>query len=712
MLKRSLIVVFFLALLTSAGFADEGMWLFNAFPAAKVKAKYGFEPTQAWLDHVRLSSVRFNNGGSGSFVSPDGLTFTNHHVGAECLSQLGTAKRDYMKTGFYAKTRAEEVRCPDLELNVLQDIQDVTREVQSAGNSGMSTAEKGQAERAKMSQLEADCNRSTSLRCDVVTLYSGGMYHLYKYKKYTDVRLVFAPEFQAAFFGGDADNFEYPRYDLDITFFRIYENNKPVHLKDYFTWSQAGVKEGDLIFVSGNPGGTDRLRTMSQLKFMKDVQYPFTMKSLELWNNAIKGFAAKSPENARQAQEDIFGLENSIKAYKGEFVGLNDQGLMASKADAEQKLRDFVANNAQLKQEIGDPWSAIAKSVQVRNQIFLPYVYFERQYGFHGMLAEDARVLLRLAEERKKPNEQRLREYRESALPSLEQSVLSTAPIYKGLETVWFETSLTDAAQKLPGDSTLQAVLKGRNPADVAREAIANTKLDNLEYRKQLWNNSAAVETSQDPMIVIMRTIDPAARAVRKQYDDEVDSVNRAEGAKIARARFAQGGTEVYPDATFTLRLSYGDVRGYVEGNDGPTPPGTKLPYFTNMGGAFDHAAKHNFRPPYNLPASWMKAKPRLKLDTPLNVVETADIIGGNSGSPVVNRTGEVVGIIFDGNIYSNAWNFAYEDKFGRSLHVDGRGILEALRNIYGADGLVNELLGKSTAGASKGHAKAASTKK
>lgn len=694
MIKRALIAMGLIALLAGAALADEGMWLFNAFPAAKVKAKYGFEPTQAWLDHVRLSSVRFNSGGSGSFVSPDGLAFTNHHVGADCLSQLGTEKRDYMKTGFYAKTRAEEVRCPDLELNVLESIQDVTKEVQSAGNSGMSTAEKGQAERAKMSELEADCNKSTGLRCDVITLYSGGMYHLYRYKKYTDVRLVFAPEFQAAFFGGDPDNFEYPRYDLDITFFRVYENNQPVHLKDYFKWSQAGVKEGDLIFVSGNPGGTDRLRTMAQLNFMKNPQYPFFMKTMELWDNAIKSFAAKSPENARQAQEDIFGLENSIKAYKGEFVGLTDQSLMASKAQAEQKLREFVANNVQLKQEIGDPWAAIAKSTDVRKEIFLPYLYFERQFGFHSMLAEDARVLLRLAEERRKPNEQRLREYRESALASLEQSVLSTAPIYKGLETVWFETSLTDAAQELPSDPVMQAVLKGRSPAEVAREAIASTKLDNLDYRKQLWSNPAAVESSQDPLILIMRTIDPAARAVRKQYDDEVDSVSRAEGAKIARARFARGGTDVYPDATFTLRLSYGDVRGYVEGNDGPTPPGTRLPYFTTLSGAFDHAAKHDYKPPYDLPASWVNAKSRMKPDTPLNVVGTTDIIGGNSGSPVVNTAGEVVGIIFDGNIYSNAWNFAYEDKFGRSLHVDGRGIIEALRNIYRATELVNELLG------------------
>lgn len=697
-MKRVLLVVAILVASTSLLMADEGMWLFNAFPGSKVKADYGFEPSQAWLDHIRLSSVRFNSGGSGSFVSPDGLTFTNHHVGAECLAQISTATRDYMKTGFYAKTRKDEVRCPDLELNVLEGIEDVTAQVQSAGTPAMNTAEKGQAERARMSELESACGKTTGLRCDVVTLYSGGMYHLYKYKKYTDVRLVFAPEFEAAFFGGDPDNFEYPRYDLDITFFRVYENGQPAHLKDYLKWANTGVKEGDLIFVSGNPGRTDRMRTMAQLQFMKELQYPFTMETLELWHRALDQFAAKSPENARQAQEDIFGLENSIKAYKGEYSGLTDSALMAKKTAAEQSLKEFIANHAQLKQETGDPWAALANAVNVQRRIFIPHVYLERQFGFHGTLPEYARILLRLAEERKKPSEQRLREYRESALPSLEQTVLSTAPIYKGLETVWLETSLSDAARRLGDDPAIKAVLKGRNPVEVARDAIAGTKLADLEYRKQLWSNAAAVESSQDPLIVMMRAIDPEARDLRKQFDDEVDAVNRAEGAKIARARFAQLGTEAYPDATFTLRLSYGAVRGYTEGDEGPTPPGTKLPYFTTIAGAYDHATKHGNKPPYKLPESWMKAKPRVNGSTPLNVVETADIIGGNSGSPVVNTAGKVVGIIFDGNIYSNAWNFAYDDKYGRSLQVDSRGIIESLKNIYGANRLIHELLGTPTA--------------
>jgi Peptidase S46 len=698
MFKRVLLIVAACAFLITSATADEGMWLFNAFPGAKLKAKYGFQPTQAWLDHVRLSSVRFDNGGSGSFVSPDGLTFTNHHVAQTCLAQLGSEQHDYMKTGFYAKTRAEEPRCPDLELNVLEGIEDVTSQVHSAGKPDMSTADKGQAERAEMSRLENDCHKSTGLRCDVITLYSGGMYNLYKYKKYTDVRLVFVPEFEAAFFGGDPDNFEYPRYDLDIAFFRIYENGQPVHLKNWLKWSTAGVKNNELIFVSGNPGSTDRLATMAQLHFMKEVEYPFIMKTLESWNDALKQFGAKSAENDREAQEDVFGLENSIKAYKGEYTGLTNQQLMDDKARDEQQLKAFVDSNAKLKEETGDPWQAIAKGSEVEQEIFTPFVYLERNFGFRGKLNRYARILLRLSEERKKPNSERLREYRESALPSLEQQVLSSAPIYKGLETVWFETSLADAAQKMPDNPAIKKVLNGRSPADVAREAITNTKLNDLNYRKELWNDPAAVEKSTDPLIVIMREIDPEARELRKRYEDDVDSVNRTQGAKIARARFAKYGTDVYPDATFTLRLSYGTVAGYTEGNDGPTPPGTKLPYFTTMGGAYQHAAKHGDKPPYQLPESWMRSKPKLKLATPLNIVETADIIGGNSGSPVVNEAGDIVGIIFDGNIYSNAWNFMYEDKYGRSIHVDGRGITEALRTIYHANGLVNELMGTTAA--------------
>jgi len=707
-MKRILSVPIVLLLLAGMGLADEGMWLFNAFPSAKVKAKYGFEPTQAWLDHVRLSSVRFNNGGSGSFVSADGLTFTNHHVGAECIHQLSTGGKDYMKTGFYAKTQAEEAKCPDLELNLLESIDDVTADVQGSVNPGMSDAQAGAALRASMSSIEASCAKKTGLRCDVVTFYAGGMYQLYRYKKYTDVRLVFAPEYDAAFFGGDPDNFEYPRYDLDITFFRVYENDMPVHLTNHFRWSKAGVKDGELIFVSGNPGSTGRLLTMSQLELLRDTSYPWRLRALNDQLDMLRKYSAGSAENARRAQENIFGMENSLKALTGYEAGLRDAKLMASKQEDEQRLKQAVASDPKKQQQYGDPWANIAKAEQSYKQIYLPLVYLERRAGFRGQLAGIARVLVRAAAEKPKPNAQRLREYRESALPSLEQQLFSTAPVYKDLESAVLTESLGEMQRELgPGDAAVAKALAGKPPAEVAQALIAGTKLEDVAVRKQLYEGGeAAIQASTDPLIVLMRSIDPEARKYRTQYDDQVEAAERREGATLAKIRFAVFGADTYPDATFTLRLSYGAVKGYVEDGRGIVPAGTKLNYFTTLGGGFEHAASHGNKPPYNLPESWLAHKSKLNLSTPLNAVETADIIGGNSGSPVVNTAGQVVGIIFDGNIQSLPWNFQYEDVIGRSLHVDSRGIIEALRNIYGAARLADELEGATAKPAAAAPAK------
>jgi hypothetical protein len=691
-MKRLLPVLILLAALlaSSFAFADEGMWLFNAFPKDKVKAKYGFEPAQAWLDHVRLSSVRFNNGGSGSFVSPDGLTFTNHHVGATCIQQLSTGGKDYMKTGFYAKTQAEEAKCPDLELNVLVGIEDVTPKVKAAAKPEMTAAQAGQAQRAAMAGIEKECATSTGLRCDVVTFYSGEVYNLYKYKKYTDVRLVFAPEFEAAFFGGDPDNFTYPRYDLDISFFRIYENDKPVHLDNYLRWSPTGVKDGDLIFVSGNPGSTGRLKTMSQLEFFRDVDYPSRLENYTRRINLLQKFSEESEENARIAKEDIFGLQNAFKAYTGYLGGLKDTEAMAKKAADEQEQRQaFKAKHP----NAPDPWAEIDQSMKVQREIYLPLTYVERRRGFNSELARIARDLVRAAEERAKPNGERLREYRDSALPSLELQLFSSAPIYKNLETVTLADSLLQMKEALGADNpVVTTVLGGKSPEEVAKAVISGTKLEDIALRKQLYEGGeAAIQSSTDPLIALMRSVEPEARAVRKRYDDEVDAVERTDGAAIAKLRFAKSGFTEPPDATFTLRLSYGAVKGYTEN-------GKKIPYLTTLGGAFQHAAEHSNKDPYHLPESWTDAKPKLKLSTPLNYVSTADIIGGNSGSPTVNKAGEVVGIIFDGNIQTLEWNFFYSDKVARAVHVDSRGIREALQTIYNATGLVNELTGKSSA--------------
>ncbi|PYU27747.1 MAG: serine protease [Acidobacteria bacterium] len=686
------------ALLSVAGIAtaDEGMWLFNVPPTAQLKSKYGFDLTKAWLQHTQLSSVRFNNGGSGSFVSPDGLTFTNHHVGSECIQQLSTGGKDYLKTGFHAKTQAEEAKCPDLELNVLEDIEDVTAKVNAAVKPGMSVADQGQAQRAAMSTIEQQCAIETKLRCDVITLYSGAMYHLYKYKKYTDVRLVFAPEFDAAFFGGDPDNFEYPRYDLDVCFFRVYENDKPAHLDNYLKWSAAGVKDGDLIFVSGNPGSTGRLNTMAQLEFLRDTGYPLVLYRLARRDALLKKFGAESDENARIAHEDLFSVENSLKAIRGYNSGLVDKVLMDKKSAEEGKMRQAIASDVTKKAEFGDPWAEIAKAMDTEKQIYLPLTYFERRGGFSGDLASFARILVRAAEERPKPNGDRLREYRDSALPSLEQDLFSSAPIYKSLERTELADSLAEMKEKMLDNTVVNRVLAGKTPADLAQYLIDNTKLEDVAVRKQLYEGGkAAIDASSDPLIKVMQEIEPEARAVRKRYDDEIDAVVRQDGAAVAKIRFATEGTASYPDATFTLRLSYGVMRGYTENGEGTTPKGTKLPYFTTFRGAFQHAADHGKKDPYKLADSWTNAKSKIKLDTPLNAVETADIIGGNSGSPVINRAGELVGIIFDGNIQSLPWNFAYDDSIGRSIHVDSRGILEALRDVYGADALADELTGK-----------------
>jgi hypothetical protein len=668
--------------------ADEGMWLYNAAPKDRIKAKYGFQLTQQWLDHVRLSSVRFNNGGSGSFVSPDGLTFTNHHVGARCVQQLSTEGRDYITTGFYAKTQADEAKCPDLELNQLVGIEDVTDKINAGVKPEMSAAEAAQAQRAAMSQVEKDCTTATGLRCDVVIFYAGQVYNLYKYKKYTDVRLVFAPEFGIAFFGGDPDNFTYPRYDLDISFFRVYENDKPAHLDNYLNWSRIGVKDGDLIFVSGHPGNTGRLLTMAQLEFLRDVQYPINLKYFQRRIALLQDFSKQSEENARVAKEEIFSLQNSQKAVTGYNSGLLDKSIMDAKAADEAKLRaTFKAdpNNA----GSPDPWDEITQAIKLQQSIYSDLIYLERTRGFGSHLAQVARILVRAAAEKPKSNQERMREFRDSNLASLEQQLFSTEPVYKSFDTVLLADSLSEMRDTLgPDNPDVQKVLQGNSPSDAAKELIANTKLDDVSVRKQLYaGGQAAIDASTDPLIVAMRAIDPSARKARRQFEDKVDSVVRRDGTIIAKARFAQNGFNQPPDATFTLRLSYGAVKGYQEN-------GKSIPFDTNMGGAFKHAAEHNNQPPYNLPDSWMKSKAKIDLKTPLNFVSTADIIGGNSGSPTVNKKGEVVGIIFDGNIESLPWNFAFSDRQARAVSVDSRGIQEALRKIYGAGALADELVG------------------
>src|SRR3984957_348844 len=675
--------------------ADEGMWLFNNPPLKVLQDKYHFQPTAAWLEHVQKSSVRFDNGGSGSFVSPDGLVMTNHHVGADCLGKISTKDKNYIATGFEAKANADEPKCDDLELNILMSIDDVTARVAGAVQPGMDPASAEKARRAIINNLEKESFDKTGLRSDVVTLYNGGQYHLYGYKKYTDVRLVFAPPKAIAFFGGDPDNFEYPRYDLDICFFRVYENDKPVHVDNYLKWSADGAKEGELIFVSGHPGRTERADTMAHILFQRDYAVPYTLNVLRRREVLLENYSERSAENARRAEDDLFGIKNSRKAYLGMLAGLQDPAILEKKRDSEKELRDLVAKDPKLSQSYGDGWDQVAATLKTQIKIREEYNLFaigpqRRAQSFNSDLVDIAIKLVRLAEESSKPNAERLREYPGAGLDSLKLQLFSDAPVYEDLETVQLADSLGMMAEVMGEDNdTVKMVLAGKSPRDRAAELIHGTSLKDVAVRKRLADGGMkAIQDSTDPMIQLARQIDPESRRIRQTFEQQVDEPQRQAYGKIANARFAAYGSSVYPDATFTLRLAFGEAKGYTE-------EGQKIPWATTLGRAYEHAAVHDNKEPFELPKIWNERKSHLNLSTPFNFVSTADITGGNSGSPVINRQGELVGIIFDGNIESLVLDYTYTDKVARAVAVHSAGILEALRNVYQANRLATELTGR-----------------
>ena len=684
---KFLALIFILVSTCPAGTADEGMWLFNDPPARLLKDKYNFDISSSWLDHLQKASVRFNDGGSGSFVSPDGLVMTNHHVGTDCIQKIGTKEHDYIRTGFYARAQAGEAKCPDLELNVLISIEDVTTRINSAVRSDADPATAEKARRAVMNTIEKESLDQTGLRSNVVTLYNGGAYHLYRYKKYTDVRLVFAPEKDAAFFGGDPDNFEYPRYDLDICFFRAYENSKPVKSTNYLKWSKAGAMDGELVFVSGNPGSTARLDTVQHLEFLRDRANPWALNLLRRREVLLRVYSERSRENLRRAQDKLFDIENSRKAYIGMQAGLQDPELMSQKRAQEQELRGGVNGDPKLRASFGSAWDEVDATLRALDGIYIDVSLLERGNAFESKLFEIARTLVRLAEETQKPNEARLREYSEAGLESLKQDLFSEAPIYDDLETLELGDSLAMYAEiKGMRDDLVQTVLASKSPNARADELVRSTKLKDVGERKRLAEGGIkAIEASTDPMILLARLVDPESRRLRSIYDNQVDEPRRQAYAKIAQARFAVYGKNVYPDATFTLRLAFGQVKGYQE-------TGKQISWMTTMGGAFTHADSHQNQEPFRLPSSWTGHKAMLSLATPLNFVNTADIIGGNSGSPVVNRAGELVGIIFDGNIQSLVLDYIYTDTQARAVAVHSAGITEALKKIYNAERVVSEL--------------------
>ncbi|MCX6608597.1 MAG: S46 family peptidase [Acidobacteria bacterium] len=675
-MRRILLLPAIVLFLTLPGAADEGMWLFNKFPRAAVKKAYGFTVTDQFLNRLQLSSVRFNNGGSGSFVSPSGLLFTNHHVGADCIYQVATKQNDYMKNGFASASPADEKPCPNLEVNVLLKIETVTDKIKAGTTDATPPADAARTRRANASALEKNCSASGN-RCQVVTLYSGGQYDLYEYKKYTDVRLVFAPEEAIAAFGGDPDNFTFPRYCLDFTFFRAYENGKPVQVKNFLPWSKTGAKNGELTFTSGHPGSTDRLATYADLEFQRDVVQPFSLDSNGRLIKKLLAFGELDPENKRIARDLLAGLQNSVKARTGFLGGLKDPELMRRKLEQESKLRKAIGDDPAKQARFGKTWGEIAAALDEYRAFYATYTYLERAPGSGSELFGLAKGLLRYKTEKAKPNGDRLREWNDANLDAMEQGLYSTAPIYPALEkltlTTFFENLVTTFG---PTEPFVVTILAGRTPAAAADFYVTNSKLADVAVRK----SPAAFD---DPMMTVVQALDGPARNARKRYEDRVQAVTTASASRIAQARFAAYGDGEYPDATFTLRLTYAPIKGYTNA------AGVTVPWSSDFSGLFARATGVE---PFALPPNWLAAKSTLKLKTPYDFVSTADTHGGNSGSPTVNTKGELIGILFDGNLEGLPNQYLYRDTRERSVHVASQGIIESLRKVYKANSVLKEL--------------------
>ncbi len=658
------------------------MWTFDAFPSAKVAAAYKFSPSQAWLDHVRKSSVRIAGGCSASFVSPTGLVMTNHHCAVECVEQLSTPTQNFVQTGFYAKRAADEVKCPGFELDRLDSIEDVTDRYNAAttGKSGRALIDARQAIDA---ELTGSCGKSEAIRCDVVSFYHGGIYKLYHYKRFTDVRLAFAPEFGVAQFGGDPDNFNFPRYDYDVSFLRAYENGAPAATPDYLHWSKNGSKAGDLAFVSGNPGSTQRLLTVSQLEYIRDIQNPRTLPQISELRGILEQYQTEGAEQTRETNETLFFIENYYKATFGEQQALQDPSFFATKVAEEAALRAEIAKRPDLEKTVGADFDKLAEVEQKKAELSYRSAYIAG--GPYSQLFGWARTLVRLPVEKAKPNGTRLPQYTDSALVTLPQELLAPIPIFTGPE----ELTMNFWAKKMredlgTDDPFVKKVLGKKSPAQWAHDLIAGTKLADPAVRKALYDGgAAAIAASDDTMIRFVASIDPESREMRKLYEDEVTAPETHLGEEISRARFAIYGTSTYPDATFTLRLSYGTVKGFTDANGNAVIP------YTTIGGLF---ARATGSPPYELPATWLAAQSSLDPATPMNFATTNDIIGGNSGSPVIDRNGNLIGLIFDGNIFSLGGSFGYQASVNRAVAVDSRALLAGLRQVYHADRLAQEI--------------------
>jgi V8-like Glu-specific endopeptidase len=668
--------------LCSPARADEGMWTFHGFPFEKANATLKTNIDQAWLDRVRSATVRLANC-TATFVSDEGLILTNHHCIESCLAEQSSKEKSYVEDGFLAKTRDDEKRCQTQVADVLIGMEEISAKV-SAAIAGKDETTANEVRKSTLTQLEGECEKQAAQKCQTVALYEGGQYWLYKYKRYTDVRIVFAPESSIAAFGGDPDNFQFPRWCLDMGLLRAYEDGKPAKPSNFLTFNFAGPAAGEAVFVPGHPGATDRGLTLAQLKQQRSLELPqWLLRYSEIRGRYLQ-FSSQSPQNERITADQLNSIENAIKVRRKMVDALNEDSLLARKAADEESLRKLIARDARLKKSTGNPWGDIEAALAVERGLFEPYLYLESGAGFQGRLATFARTLVRGAAERDKPNEQRFREYTDTVLPRVEQQLGARVPVYNEHEEIRLGASLERMREWLgPDHPVVRKLLSKESPAALARRLVAETRLADPAVRLELWKGgSAAIAASTDPMIVLARSVDAEARAVRKAYEDGVEAPVRSATERIAKARFAALGTSVYPDATFTLRLNYGTVQGWNE-------KGTPIEPFTRLSRAFERATGSD---PFLIPDSWQKVKDQLDMNTPFNLSTNNDIVGGNSGSALINGKAEIVGLIFDGNIHSISGAYWFDTAKNRAIAVHPAIMREAMTKVYGADALMAEL--------------------
>jgi len=662
--------------------SDEGMWTLDNLPLKYLNETYKFKPSKTFLKNIQLSSVRFNDGGSGSFVSKNGLVLTNHHVAMGQLQKISNKNNDYVNTGFLAKTNKEEIKCPDLELNILINFENVTDKVNSFLINMTDSNDIEKKRKEIISRIEKESYEKYGLRSDVVELYHGGEFWLYKYKRYTDIRLVHSPELQLAAFGGDSDNFQYPRYALDYAFFRVYENDKPIEVKNYLKWSSKGFEENELLFVAGHPGSTDRQKTVSEILFLRDHSFPEYLKILNEKIAFMREYSSRGKEEERKARGSILGMENSIKAIRGEYAALLDSNIIKKIEQNENSLKDYVSNNNELNIKYGNIWKNI-KNVQDKMIERKKETYYQK---FSGQLPSIALTIIQYDMEIDKPNSERFEEFRDSSLETMRLHFLTSAPVYKDKDIFTLSKGLMISKKELGDENSfIKIALENKDIDELSKYIIENTKLDNLEYRKELLENRDKIKNSKDPLIQWVKKIEPILRKNREWIKKEVESVLTTEGGKLSELRFLAFGRNTYPDATFTLRLSIGSAKPYEI-------DGWKVPSFTTFNGLLERSDGFKNNKEYTLSPKIYKNRNKLNLSAKINFCSTHDITGGNSGSPVINMKGEIVGLIFDGNAYSHSLSYVYTDEKARSISVHTEGIEEALRNIYSANKLLLEL--------------------